>query len=245
MPSLDLRIDRNSPVPLYRQVAAGIETAIHDGRLARGERLDGELALATALRLSRPTMRQAMDELVRQGLLVRKRGVGTQVVAGPIRRAIDLTSLFDDLTSTGRTPATKVISFAHEPAGPQTLDTLQLPPGSSVYHVVRLRSVDGEPLSLMENWISGTITDLSATGLETHGLYELLRRAGANLRVASQSIGATTSDDKQSALLGIGPGSALVTMHRTASDDTGRAVETGRHLYRADSYTFDMTLVQR
>ncbi|MGZ4662615.1 MAG: UTRA domain-containing protein [Arthrobacter sp.] len=81
--------------------------------------------------------------------------------------------------------------------------------------------------------------------METHGLYELLRRAGTTLSVASQSIGATTSNDHQSRLLGVSPGSALVTMQRTASDDNGRAVETRRHLYRADSYTFDMTLVQR
>jgi DNA-binding GntR family transcriptional regulator len=97
----------------------------------------------------------------------------------------------------------------------------------------------------MENWIVDTIPDLTPAVLEAHGLYGLLRRAGVNLRVASQSIGATTTDAKQSGLLGVSPGSALVTMQRTASDDTGRAIETGRHLYRADSYTFDMTLVQR
>ncbi|MEO5319690.1 GntR family transcriptional regulator [Arthrobacter sp. CC3] len=245
MPSLDLRVDRNSPVPLYRQVASGIEAAIHDGRLARGQRLESELALAATLRLSRPTMRQAMDELVRQGLLVRKRGVGTQVVAGPIRRAIDLTSLFDDLTGSGRTPATEVTSFSHGPAAPQIQDTLQLPPRSTVYHVIRLRSVGGEPLSLMENWIAGTIPGITPALLEVNGLYGLLRGAGINLRVASQSIGATTSDARQAGLLGVTPGSALVTMQRTASDDNGRAIETGRHLYRADSYTFDVTLVQR
>lgn len=190
-------------------------------------------------------MRQAMDDLVRKGLLVRKRGVGTQVVTEPVRRALDLTSLFEDLTSTGRTPATKIISFEHRPVEPQIQDLLQLPPRSSVYHVIRLRSVDGEPLSLMENWINGTVPDITPALLETQGLYGVLHRAGMNLRVASQSIGAATSDTQQAGLLCVAPGSALVTMQRTASDENGRAIETGRHLYRADSYTFDMTLVQR
>jgi DNA-binding GntR family transcriptional regulator len=96
----------------------------------------------------------------------------------------------------------------------------------------------------MENWVRGTIEDLTAQALETHSLYEVLRRAGTNLRVASQSIGAAAADSEQAALLTINPGDALVTMKRTVSIDTGRPIETGRHLYRADAYTFDITLVQ-
>jgi DNA-binding GntR family transcriptional regulator len=76
-------------------------------------------------------------------------------------------------------------------------------------------------------------------------MYQILRDAGVNFRLANQRIGATVADEYQAELLETAPGSALVTMERTAVDDTGRNVETGRHVYRADSYSFEMTLVQR
>ena len=71
---LDIRLERNSPVPLYYQLAQSIEHAIASGELAPGDRLENELSLTTRLGLSRPTARQAIQELVKKGLLVRKRG---------------------------------------------------------------------------------------------------------------------------------------------------------------------------
>ena len=81
--------------------------------------------------------------------------------------------------------------------------------------------------------------------LGSQGLYGILRNGGVNFRLASQRIGAMIANDYQASLLDTTPGSALVTMERTAVDDTGRQVETGHHVYRADSYSFEMTLVQR
>ena len=81
-----LQVDRNSPVPLYFQVAQHLEHLIESGELATGTRLENEIDLADQLGLSRPTMRRAMQYLVDRGLLVRKRGVGTQVVNAKVRR---------------------------------------------------------------------------------------------------------------------------------------------------------------
>jgi len=79
-----VELDRSSPVPLYYQLAQAIEAAIRDGELSPGDRFENELALAKRLTLSRPTTRRAIQELVDKGLLVRKRGVGTQVVQNPV-----------------------------------------------------------------------------------------------------------------------------------------------------------------
>lgn len=242
---LNLRIDRSSPVPLYHQVVQGIESAIHSGDLAPGSRLENEIELAAQLNLSRPTMRKAMDELVRSGLLVRKRGVGTQVVASQVRRHLELSSLFDDLQRVGSKPTTDVLKFSHVPAEDSVREALQLPAGALVYHFTRLRKVDGKPLALMENWVRDDITEIDEASLRSRGLYEILRSAGVNFRLANQRIGAVTAGEEQAALLHTKPGAALVTMERTAVDDTGRQVETGHHSYRADSYSFEMTLVQR
>ena len=136
---LNLSIDRSSPVPLYHQVVQGIEAAIHAGLLPPGSRLDNEIDLAAQLNLSRPTMRKAMDELVRSGLLVRKRGVGTQVVSSQVRRPLELSSLYDDLSNNGSKPTTEVLSFSHVEADEATREALQLPAGAKVYHFTRLR----------------------------------------------------------------------------------------------------------
>src|SRR5690625_1263572 len=73
-------LDRNGPIPLYFQISQRLEQAIHDELLVPGARLENEIALAARLGLSRPTIRRAIQELVDKGMLVRRRGVGTQVV---------------------------------------------------------------------------------------------------------------------------------------------------------------------
>jgi DNA-binding GntR family transcriptional regulator len=97
-PTTSIAVDRASPVPLYYQVAQQLEQVIQSGELAPGTRLNNELVLADQLGVSRPTLRRAMEYLVDRGYLVRKRGIGTQVVHPKLRRPVQLTSLYDDLT---------------------------------------------------------------------------------------------------------------------------------------------------
>jgi DNA-binding GntR family transcriptional regulator len=242
---LRLTVDKTSPVPLYHQVAQGLEDAIRSGELPPGTKLDNEIDLANRLNLSRPTMRKAMDQLVQAGLLVRKRGVGTQVVGSQIRRSLELSSLHDDLQRSGGAPSTKVLDFAVVPAEDDIAELLGLAPGAEVYHLVRLRSTDGEPLALMENWIPAARCELTRERLEQEGLYAVLRGQGVNFQLAHQRVGAVNADEFQAGQLGVEAGAALVAMSRTAMDDVGRPVETGRHVYRADKYSFELTLVQR
>jgi DNA-binding GntR family transcriptional regulator len=241
---LRLTVDKTSPVPLYHQVAQGLEDAIRSGELPPGTKLDNEIDLANRLNLSRPTMRKAMDQLVRAGLLVRKRGVGTQVVGTQVRRSLELTSLHEDLRRSGGAPGTDVLDFSVVPAEAEVALLLGLEPGDEVYHLVRRRSTDGEPLALMENWIPRGLCELTREQLATEGLYSLMRGQGVNFQLAHQRVGAVGADDFQSEQLEVEPGAALVSMHRTAMDDIGRPVETGRHVYRADKYSFELTLVQ-
>ena len=239
---MPIRVDRTSPIPLYFQVAQHLEHLIESGELPMGTRLDNETDLADQLGLSRPTMRRAIEYLVGRGLLVRKRGIGTQVVHAKVSRDVELTSLFDDLAKTGRDPSTTVVSFRTEPA-PETLAaTIGIPAGTPVYVFERLRYADAEPLALMRNHVPEHLLRLTQADLEAKGLYNLLRANGISPRIAKQAIGARAATVTEARALGETRGAPLLTVERSAYDDQGRAVEHGQHLYRASRYSFDLTL---
>ena len=240
--ALPIRVDRTSPVPLYFQVAQHLEQMIESGELPMGTRLDNENNLAGQLGLSKPTMRRAIEYLVGRGLLVRKRGIGTQVVQAKVTREVELTSLYDDLAKTGQDPSTTVLSFRTEPAPDALAAELGLAAGTPVYVFERLRFAGAEPLALMRNHVPEHLMRLSAADLEAQGLYNLFRANGISTRIARQSIGARAATAAEARALGERKGAPLLTMERSAYDEQGRAVEHGRHVYRASRYRFDLTL---
>lgn len=238
-------LDKTSPVPLYYQLATRLEQAIHDEVLPPGARLENEIALGQRLGLSRPTVRRAIQELVDKGLLVRRRGIGTQVVHGKVTRNVDLTSLYEDLSRTGQVPETHVIDHEVRPANEVEASHLNLTAGDPVLHLVRLRYADGVPLAILDNTLPTEFTDISREDLEARGLYQLLRERGVTMRIANQRIGAREATSREGELLEIADNAALLTMTRTAFDTAGRAVEYGQHCYRPDLYSFEITLVDR
>lgn len=237
---LDVDLDRSSPVPLYHQLALALEQAISDGRLRPGDRLENELALTTRLGLARPTARQAIGELVRKGLLVRKRGVGTQVVSQPVRRDVRLTSLHDDLEGAGQSPSTVLLERAEGSA--EDLGVADLVDGDEpLVYLRRLRRAAEDPLAIMTNYVP-TRFSLDDVDLTERGLYAVLRAQGATFAIAHQSIGARLLAPEEAALLEDAEPAACVTMERIVYDDTGRLVEIGRHIYRASHYTVQASL---
>jgi len=243
--AVDVVLDRSSPIPLYFQVARQIESAIERGELLPGQRLDNEIDLADRFGLSRPTLRKAIEELVAKGLLVRKRGVGTQVVQGQLNRPVELSSLHDDLTKTLQRPSTRVISCGMVPADAEVSLALGVPVGEAVLAIERVRLARDEPLALMRNWLPAAFSDITSEALTQRGLYELMRAVGVHMRIANQRIGAIAASPAQARLLGAKRGAPLLTMERITYDDTGAPVELGRHVYRAETYTFQTTVVGR
>ena len=238
-------IDRSGPVPLYFQVATRLEDAIRTGLLPPGARLENELAIAGRLGLSRPTVRRAIQSLVDKGLLVRRRGIGTVVVPNQVRRSVALTSLFDDLDRSGAHPATRVLWSAVEEPPEDVAARLGMRSGQTALHLRRLRSADGAPIAIMENWIPAPLDDLDVDELERRGLYESLRTRGVDIRVADQRIGARNARRDEYRLLELSGGDAVLTIERVSFDGDGRAVEFARHCYRPDRYAYDTTLVAR
>jgi DNA-binding GntR family transcriptional regulator len=234
MEKLYLDVDKRSAVPLYLQVAEQIENAIRDGILAPGDRLDNEIALSRQFGLSRATMRNVMAELVGKGLIVRRRGIGTQVVGGQ--------PLVEHLPGDTRTT---VLTNELIPASVEVAAELMVRPGTRVLHLRRLRFLDDEPLAILENHLPGDLSDVGDLNLTGQALHHLLHTQGVNLRVTAQKIRARTGTPEECQRLGDPDGAPLLTIEHTAYDDSGRPVEWATDAYRAGRYSYELTLVDR
>ncbi|WP_155059486.1 GntR family transcriptional regulator [Streptomyces blattellae] len=243
--AVDFALDRGSPVPLYYQLAQQLEAAIEHGVLAPGNLLGNEIDLSTRLGLSRPTVRQAIQSLVDKGLLVRRRGVGTQVVHSQVKRPLELSSLYDDLEAAGQGPTTEVLRHELMAATADVAAALGLAEGAEVVVLERLRHTHDQPVAFLCNYLPAGLLPLDTPRLESTGLYRLLRSAGITLHSARQTIGARSATPGEAARLDEKEGAALLTMQRTAYDDTGRPIEYGTHIYRASRYAFDFRLLVR
>ena len=178
---LDITLERNSPVPLYYQLAQSIKHAITTGALAPGERLENELSLTSRLGLSRPTIRQAIGSLVDKGLVVRKRGAGTQVVFNRVKRSLELSSLFDDLSRVVQQPTTKVLVNEVITPSPEVAHLLGIAEEGQVLHLERVRFARGEPIARMRNYLPAGLIEPTSEQLEERGL---LRQALDECRIA-------------------------------------------------------------
>ncbi|HEX2181975.1 MAG TPA: GntR family transcriptional regulator [Rubrobacteraceae bacterium] len=238
-----VRLDHTSPVPLYHQAARVLEEAIEDGRLPRGSKLESELDLAEQLGISRPTMRAAIKQLVDKGLLMRRRGIGTTVAPRPVRRAVALTSLYDDLKREGREPRTRVLALEEVLCPPDVAEHLGLGPTAPVLRFDRLRIAGSDPIALMHNVVPAGLLEIERGDLERTGLYDVFRERGITPHVATQQVGARKAGAEEAELLEIEPGDPVLTMTRVAYDTGGRPIEYGSHRYPAESYWFEMMLV--
>ncbi|MGA8979571.1 MAG: GntR family transcriptional regulator [Pedococcus sp.] len=241
---VNVGIDRDSPVPLYHQLAEQLSAAISDGRLQPGDAFENELALTERLGLSRPTVRRAIQEMVDQGLLVRRRGLGTRVANRKVHRRAELTSLFDDLRREGRHPSTSILRYEIV-TDERAAAALDLEPDTPMLLVVRLRTADEIPIAFMHNWLPPVYSDIPREELEDGGLYAALRARGVRPVVAQQTIGARMPTPAERKSLRIRAQQPVLTMTRMAFDASGKAVEFGDHCYRAEDYSIDIMVDER
>jgi DNA-binding GntR family transcriptional regulator len=236
---------RSSPVPLYYQVARELERAITDGRLAKGAFIANEIPLATSLHISRLTVRRAIQELVDAGMLVRRRGIGTQVVNDKLPRPPLLGSLYDDLTDAGRTPQTTVLAYERVVADDSVAEQLALPQGSTVIYLERCRFADGRRLAIFRSWLTveaaGKIT---AADLAADGLYRLLRASGIWPHSSSRKIAARIAGPVEAALLGLEVGDPILAVDSTMQDKSGTRIEVAEQLHDGRNYEMNLSVVE-
>ncbi len=238
----EIVLDREASAPLHAQISAPIKRAIVEGALRPGTRIENEIALAKRLQVSRFTARQAIQTLVEAGLLQRRRGVGTVVTPQSHLQLIQLPSLHEEIQESGHESTTEILQYNHRRATEAIAKQLGIEAEASVVELERLRRRDGEPVAILYNWLPAALAP-SREELETFGLYELLRKNGVAPTSTRQSVGAERPDKREARLLAISMRDPVLTIDRTAFGADGRIVEWGFHIYRADMYRYQSTVV--
>lgn len=223
--------------PLYLKLKTVIEDAIEAGRLKHGDALPPERDIADAADISRVTVRKAIDTLVDQGLLVRRRGSGTFVVK-PIQRLQQplsrLTSFTEDMRRRGMKAGSRWISRGIAFPTPEETMTLGLASEARVARLVRLRTANDMPIALERTSLPDDV--LPDPDVIDDSLYQALSARGLRAIRANQRISAVLLRDDETKLLEVPPGSPALSVQRIAYFETGRVMEMSTALYRNDAY---------
>jgi len=224
-------ISRENALPLYYQAAMSIQAAISEAHPKPGVPLPAESELAAVLGVSRPTLRQALSRLNREGVVHSQRGVGTFALPPSLPRSGGVPSLFRDLQAQGLSPHSEVLEL-REAVAPPEVEAVLGTEGRPVWYVRRIRFAEDRPFALSENYLSLPSGTLRRAELETSSLYEVLHRDfGVELVKASQGMSARGATKSEAAHLDVEVGSSVLVVRRRTYDPHGRAVELSETIF--------------
>ncbi len=235
-------LQRDLEAPLYAQIQRGIEIAIATRRWLPGDIVPGEVELASHYGVSRVTVRQALGELVAQGLLYRIQGKGTFVAPTIIGRAEpNITSFFYEMVQSGRRSTARAVSEACPP-DPESARVLPLAPGEGVIVTRRLRLVDGEPLAYQINYTRHSLCpELLHDDLTSQSYQYLLEiKYGLRLEVLEERLTSVLPDEIVASNLGIAPSIPVLLDARLLAGPDGQRVGRSEAYFRGDRYTYNV-----
>ena len=229
-------LDGSSSQPLYLQLQRALKAAIDNRVLTAEDALPAERELATDFKVSRITVRKALDGLVSEGLLMRRQGSGNFVSARVEKNFAMLTSFSEDMRARGRTPRSVWLKRSKGTVTPEEALALRLSPGTAVYRFHRLRYADDTPMAI--EYATLAASALPALESVKESLYEALERRGSRPVRALQRLRAVLLTAEQAKLLKATAGTAGLLVERLGSLPDGRAVEFSQSYYRGDVYDF-------
>jgi GntR family transcriptional regulator len=221
--------------PLYLRLARAMRGLIEIGHLRHREALPSERTLAQATGFSRVTVRKAIDELIRDGLISRRAGAGSYVARQTDQPMSVLVGFTADMKRRGTRGRSILIEKTVGLPGPDDLLKLGISPGDRVIRLSRVRLSNDEALAVEHAVVPLAAVDPNEIG---ESLYEALRRNGHRPVRALQRLSAAIADDEEARHLGIAPGSPILHIERHAFLANGRPIEVTRSAYRGDRYDF-------
>lgn len=236
-------IDKNTPIPIYFQLAEQFRERIEAGLLKPGDQLPSERELGEEFGISRMTARQAIMYLVRQGKLVVKPGIGTFVAEPKLTHdTLHLLGFTEEMFSHGQAASSQVLEQALVIPPAQVAARLNLDGGEQAIKLVRLRLSGEMPLLLETVFIPHRLaTGLEQEDLSKSSLYGLLEQNfGLHLESAQQTMEVTTANEDESLLFDIPLGATMLLLEGTTFTGDGQPVEAFKALYRGDKFKFAM-----
>jgi len=234
-------IFRKSPVPRYFQLKEIMRAKIRDGEWKPGDLIPSERELSEQYKISRMTARQAITELVNEGMFYREQGRGTFVSRHKItQQLIRLTGFTEDIKARGQRPGTRVLSAKMVPADEDTAERLHISPGQLIFRLQRLRLADSEPLAIELSHIHFEGCEkLLEEDLENNSLYRILEtKYGLPLMEAEQELEAGLAGEKEAQLLKLSVGSPALYIRRVTYTDRDQPLEYAKSVYCGNKYVF-------
>ncbi len=236
-------IDPFDAVPKYYQLASILRQKIEDGAWAARQPIPSERQLEQLYGVSRPTIRQAIELLIRQGYLYREHGRGTFVSPQKLQKGfLELTSFSEDMLRRGLKPGQIILDFATIPAPKKVAEKLDLPSsGGTVLMIERVRLGDGQPIGLQTSYLAlEPGQEIRREELEQRGsLYAILQEKFHIIPTeADETLEVTVASPREAALLHVSEGSPLLLSERVLYSQDRRAVEYVKILYRGDRYRY-------
>ncbi len=232
-------LNRHSPLPLYHQLYEILRGKIVRGEWQPGEMIPTEVELMQRHAVSRTTVRQVLDLLVRDGLIFRQQGRGSFVAHPAVEQTlVRIASFTDDMRQRGFRPGTHVLFAELLPAPADIAEKLSISQGEELACVRRLRLADDEPMAIEESYlVHRCCPGILAHDFANQPLRQILD-SNYDIRWlhASQTVRAIPASRDQAQLLGIQPKAALLQIERVSYSTQGVAVEFLRVYYRGDRY---------
>lgn len=246
-----MAINANSAVPMYRQLADLLRRQIEDAAIADGDRLPSEAQLGETYGVSRITVRQALSELERAGLLLRAPGKGTFVRTRqrPIEGLARLSGFSENARAAGVQAGYLVLRADEATAPDEVADRLAID-DPRAFVVERVLLANGSPVGMHASWLPswlerqappGALTPLA---LEHGSLYSAIEAAGVRLHRAEEWLEPALAGE-EARHLDLEPGSLVQRVRRVVFDDRGRPVAFESDTYRPDAYTYRVELFRK
>lgn len=233
-------LEYSGSTPLYIQIKDVLLADILAGRLLPGQKIPTEFQLSAAYGVSRITVRNAVLELVKSGHLVRRQGKGTFVYKPVLGENVLVNQSFTTVCrESGVSPGSRIVAASVRPAGQDDIAELEVPEGSSVLYLERVRSANGSPVILEYNFFPERFSALARDLSDDMSLYSLLESRFSIGRLTSvKRISIRKTDEYQSDLLGTKKGTPVLYLHEVVYDMQNVPVHRTRQYILGDRFEY-------